>query len=205
MSQKEPSPLTHCGEALANSPNVNQKTGTLPHGAPGSARPTGCMRIRLTACFGSVLLRGTPGSAFPTGRVRIRRTACFGFVLLRGTPGSAFPTGRVRIRRRWKQAVPVCCGAVGDAGPYTSRYSLFLLSASPSTIPTAVFFFSRLLPRPRHALLSFRPVRLSPSIYEAAIPKHFALVWPLFLPQLRPRLRSEPGLISGSQASLYRR
>ena len=119
MSQKEPSPLTH--------------SGTLPHGAPGSARPTGCMRICRTGCFGSVLLRGTPGSAFPTGRVR--------------------------IRRRWKQAVPVCCGAVGDAGPYTSRYSLFLLSASPSTIPTAVFFFSRLLPRRRHQpLFSFPSV-----------------------------------------------
>ena len=87
----------------------------------------------------------------------------------------------------------------------TNRCLLFLPSPSPSTTPTAIFFSFCPLPRPRHALLSFRPVRLSPSIYEAAIPEHIALVWPLFLPQLRPRLRSEPGLISGSQASLYRR
>ena len=65
-----------------------------------------------------VLLRGAPGSASPTGGMRIRLTGNFGFVLLRGTPGTAFPTGRVRIRRRWKQVVPMCCGGRRDAGPY---------------------------------------------------------------------------------------
>ena len=41
--------------------------------------------------------------------LRIRLTGCFGSVLLRGTPRTAFPTGLVRIRRRLNQVADVCC------------------------------------------------------------------------------------------------
>ena len=52
------------------------------------------MRIRLTGCFGSVLLRGTPRTAFPTGHMRIRRTFVMISPLLRGASGRRPLLGR---------------------------------------------------------------------------------------------------------------
>ena len=60
------------GEALANSPKVAENGGIAARRA-GVGAPYRGLRIRLTGCFGSVLLRGTPRTAFPTGLVRIRR------------------------------------------------------------------------------------------------------------------------------------
>ena len=59
----------------------------------GSARPTGDVRIRLTACFGSVLLRGTPGTAFPTEHLRIRRGLERDCGVAAGMSGTPSPTG----------------------------------------------------------------------------------------------------------------
>ena len=72
---------------LANSPNIAQNGGVTVRRA-GVGAPYGRVRIRLTGCFDSVLLRGTPGTAFPTGRVRIRLGLCVVF------GGCCGPSGR---------------------------------------------------------------------------------------------------------------
>ena len=59
------------GRRLRIRPKLRKNVGIAARRA-GVGAPYGRVQIRRTACVGSVLLRGTPGTAFPTGRVRIR-------------------------------------------------------------------------------------------------------------------------------------
>ena len=90
-----------------------QRCGAASPGPSPSGGKKWRLRFRRGFVENRVLLRGAPGSARPTRGMRIRLTGNFGFVLLRGTPGTAFPTGRVRIRRTWCLALAAAAGRRG--------------------------------------------------------------------------------------------